>query len=736
MSEMLATESISPSTVGAERRTVAVMVLTFLPWLAVVLFTAGVWAAVHLLVYGLVVLAVGYGIVNLALPASFRPLSILFAPALGILVGSAVTALWLRLGFSLVWSPILWLVLIAAGLPALWADRSLWAAHSVSYGWTLAFFSLIICAVYFLPTARNDAVLRRDGSFNWIYVDTQYFNSIAAGIERGDSPPRAPGSADTLLFYHFAPYAPAAAMARLTGIPLNDAFARVTRGASLWALVLSCFSLGTLLSIKATGQTFGGIMSVAGLFFYGSLMSLFTDQPNSSSHVTGPLLFSIPGMNVVADGGPFAHLILGHSVLHGLGALTAIMALCLVRIEQDRSLAWRGPLFVALPALAVPVNSVSALYSLGIVGVLLFWGRLQKLQSWLWIMLMLALFFVAWRVMGYSQAPDLAHLILNRQAASQWPMLAIWFTYGLGFRILGFRWISSSLKDRMSALVVASGVGLLAFSLSLQLDGNERYGVYFLQSMLSIFAFSRLTTKSWRSTERSEWAREWLKLTCKGLLILASAGVLVGIVLLAVHRHTGIPSFGKKLVLCLLVVSLMACVTHLMRRSEAAATILSAALMAVLLVGFAAWISPWLNYALGRAQRDITLSPGEVKGLSRVRELAATNERFATNKHAASGLATNRERSYAYGTLAERPVLLEGYLDHGLTSMPGFSDLLRNNDLMFTTNDPETLHKIASTYRVQWLIARPGTDISLSRPLPAWLTEEQNTGSLKIYKVN
>src|SRR5271157_6292 len=97
--------------------------------------------------------------------------------------------------------------------------------------------------------------------------------------------------------------------------------------------MLSCFGLGTLLSLKANGGKFGGIMSVAGLFFYGSLLSLFTDERNSSSPVTGAILFKIPGVEVRSDGGPFSHLILGHSTLHALGAITAIMGLCLIQRE-------------------------------------------------------------------------------------------------------------------------------------------------------------------------------------------------------------------------------------------------------------------------------------------------------------------------------------------------------------------------------------------------------------------
>src|ERR1019366_147340 len=186
-----------------------------------------------------------------------------------------------------IWVPTLWFGLMAVGAPFLWSDRALLSKSTVAYGGALVVLSVLIGAVYFFPAARNDAILRRDGSFNWIYVDTQYNHAIASAIKNGGSPLEEPGTATTELLYHFGPYAPAAVISRFAGLNLGDAFARVTRGASLWALVLSCFGLGTLLSLRATGQKFGGIMSVAGFFFYGSLLALFSDELNSSSYVTG-----------------------------------------------------------------------------------------------------------------------------------------------------------------------------------------------------------------------------------------------------------------------------------------------------------------------------------------------------------------------------------------------------------------------------------------------------------------
>ena len=73
---------------------------------------------------------------------------------------------------------------------------------------------------------------------------------------------------------------------------------------------------------------------------------------------------------------------------------------------------------------------------------------------------------------------------------------------------------------------------------------------------------------------------------------------------------------------------------------------------------------------------------------------------------------------------------------HTSAELPWFKALLRDNDLIFSTTDPETLRDIAKTWRVRWLVARPGTDIALPRPLPAWLVEQQNCGDLKIYRID
>jgi hypothetical protein len=713
------------------------MALVFLPWLVVVIFASNVGVGLNIMAYALIVLATGYGIVRAAAPPPARAQAIMLAPATGILTISAVSAFWLRLGLPLIWTPALWLGLAGAGIIGLWCDRALLAKRTVAYGGTLAVLSALICLVYFLPAARNDAILRRDGSFNWIYVDTQHFYSMAAAIKSGESPSKIPGASTEELLYHFAPYAPAAAISRFDGLDLGDAIARVTHGAELWALVLSCFGLGTLLSLKATGEKFGGIMAVAGLFFYGSLSSLFSGEINSASHIAGAVLFTIPEVKVIADGGPFSHLILGASVLHGLVAITAIMGLCMVERKWESANSWRVLILLALPALAVPVHSAAALYCFGVAIILLFWGCLGSARSWLQIALMFCLFIAAWKIMGLGHTPDLAGTTINTHLASQWWTVAVWVMVGLGFRIIGFRWITYPLKNPLSALVLASVVGLLAFSLVLRLQlGAERYGIYFLQSMFSIFAFSRLTQECWRGVKRSQWVAEWLEVATKGMVLLCTCGALIGAVSYVTHRHTGVAYFGTKIILSIFLLALLAETWALMKRRRRVSAVGSAILMGVLLVGFLGWVMPWFDFGLDGMKMDVTLTPGEVHGLKRLGSLAAPDERFATNKHALDSLVGLRERSYAYTALSERPVLLEGYQYRGVTSLPWFSDMLRDNDLLFTTTNPETLQSIATTWRVHWLVARPGTDIALSRPLPPWLVQQQDCGDLKIYRID
>ncbi len=723
----------------AERRLLSAIVLTFLPFLAAWIITARILSVAAGLAYLLLLFAAGYAVIRAAFPVSVLAQieAIVLAPTVGIVSISAMSAFWVRSGLPLAWSILLWLGLFLAGVIALWMDRSIWRDLSVPHaGWLVA-LSALICAIYFLPGAWNDAVMRRNGSYNWIYVDTQFFQATVASIKSGFSPPKTPGTFTADLLYHFAPYTPAALLSRLLGLDAGDALARITRGASIWALVLSSFGVGLQLARRATGKTFGGIAAVAGLFFYGSLFALFTNETNTASHVSGAILFKLPDVAVLADGGPFSHLILGHSMLHALVAITGILGLCLFyRQHMERVFIWRAIVLILLLGFSVAVNSVAALYCIGIVGILLFWGNLSKWRSWLLIFLMFGLFAIAWRLMGYGQAQEAAHVIWKDHSVSQWWSVTVAFFFGLGLRTIGFRWIKFSLRDEISVLVLASVAGLLAFALLFRLDdSNERYGLYYLQCMFSLFAFSRLEPGFWRAKERSEWIYHWAAVGAIGMAVLFAAGFLLGVVDFLTHYHPWITAFPLKVGISFFVLLAMGLISYAMMRGHRPSPLLTGALMGILLFGFAGWIPAWLNFGMGRMHMDVSLTPGETQGLLHLKQVAPQRATFATNRHVVDSLASRRERSYGYSALSERPVLLEGYLDHAVEDLPWFQAMLRDNDLLFTTTSPDELRKIANAWNVHWLVARPGTDVSLPRPLPPWLVEQPDSGSLKIYRI-
>jgi len=180
----------------------------------------------------------------------------------------------------------------------------------------------------------------------------------------------------------------------------------------------------------------------------------------------------------------------------------------------------------------------------------------------------------------------------------------------------------------------------------------------------------------------------------------------------------------------------LAFVSAALKRGGSLTRLGSAALLCALMAGFLAWSPDWVKVGMGWTHTDVTYPPEEVYGLRRLGQLMVHGEIFATNKHDVAMNDFGRGRSYGYSALSGRPVLLEGYFSRGENTLPWFSDLFHDNELLFSTTDPDAVRNIARKWHVRFLVARAGTDIALPRPLPPWLIEQQNTGDLKIYRIN
>lgn len=720
------------------RKVWVILALALVPWVLVAALAAGVWVAFNLITYAILAMLVGYAVVSAALPSKARRYAVALAPSAGILTLSALTAFWLRLGLPLVWVSIVWLALAAFGTITAWQDRNELRTTTVEYGMAVVLLSALICGLYFVPGAFNDGVVRRDGSFTWFSIDTQLYHSMVASIKNSDGRPKMAGTSTADLCYHFGPYSLAAGISKLTGVSTGDALVRLTRGVEQWALVFSCLGLGTLLSLTATGKKFGGILSVAAVFFYGSFLSLFSGIVRPRPVAPWPVIFEAGGQ-FPTNAGIFSHILLGTSMLHGIEAVTAIMGLCIAQRALEGISRWRLLVTMILPAFMATVHSAGGLYCLGVVAVLLFWGRLDSADSWLLMALMAGLFWAACRLMGYDHAPHVAGAgIRLSQLPLYWWTFVMWFVVGLGIRVTSFAWVAQKLRSPLAMLVIVSFAGLLAFSwVGALWSDTEHYGVYYLQAIFGIFAFSRLLPGFWRAGSRDEWVTEWLSLVRTGLFLFLIAGICIGFVGYAVNHAAGISYFRSRVVVCLLMLAFLTFLLLVVKRSPRFSPAVSATLAFVLLFSFFAWIPPWLKYRTAGQPYNVTLTSGEMHGLQRLSKAALPGERFATNKHLPTGGAIEGSAdSYAYATISGRPVLLEGSYDGAEETLPSFPTLLRDNDLLFSTTNSQVLRDVAQSYRVRWLVLRPGTDISLSKPLPPWLVEEPDSGSLKIYRIN
>ena len=186
------------------------------------------------------------------------------------------------------------------------------------------------------------------------------------------------------------------------------------------------------------------------------------------------------------------------------------------------------------------MHLVAALYCVGVASILLFWGRLGSVRPWLSILLMCCLFLGAWVIMGYNRSSDAA-----RDDPQSQPGLVFVDAGGLvhgwpGIPDYGLSLDLQPLERPAFPTGHCQCRGTLGVEPLTQFrHGGERYGIYFLQSIFSVLAFSRLTSRFWRRDERAKWAAEWLSVATKGMIFLVAAAVLLRIAVYAVHSALG-----------------------------------------------------------------------------------------------------------------------------------------------------------------------------------------------------
>ncbi len=175
--------------------------------------------------------------------------------------------------------------------------------------------------------------------------------------------------------------------------------------------------------------------------------------------------------------------------------------------------------------------------------------------------------------------------------------------------------------------------------------------------------FFRVKLRFWRRAQRSQLIAAWVRLAAIGTGVIGMSGILAWALGYAVAQAAGIDSFRSKMFL-------LSPFDRVPRRHFVPDEAQSAAFQrsAVCSWPYFCWLS-CLDHSLAQLRhgahedgrnRFAWRSDGPESAAS----ACGANEEFATNKHGWNSLAEQTERSYAYAALSQRPVLVEGYLDH------------------------------------------------------------------------
>lgn len=715
------------------------------PWVTVLLISAPLNVAVFFLVILGIEWGVGYLILRIILRLDRYPFLLLLAFGAGYVTVGAVLAYGLIFGLPL--QILLWFCIFLglSGVGYAWTRPRLrrLSARNVARAHRYFLLSLVVCTVFFIPPAFRDAVVLEDGSFQWMYVDTQYHMAMSAAVKNAEWRPGMPGMHEAELRYHFAPYAIAAAVSAALAVPLNDAFGRLLRALSQFTLMMTALGLGLVLGRIAGFPVVAALGSPVLLFFYGSLSALVTTVGSSATTFSDAVLLNIGQLGVQGNGGPFAHILLGHSAVHGTIALALALAIAIALLVPKRPWGRTAPMGTAfLAALFPALNPVAAAGGSGLLASINVIRAPNVLRSWAWGLLILGSAAIGYAIMGYMGSP-MNKMHLDSEFYSAFPSIALWFTIGLGARAIIFSQAVARLPHRVNILILILFAGFLSFYIVF-IDvwwHNDRYGLVFLQACVSLMAgpllFALLLPSCGITKTLPEAARVLLQGTRRLAIPLAGVAAL-GSFLVTVFGFKGNIdlTYGLKVSLavtlaltigCLIGTALL-CSGNAKLRGFTATVVLS-----IYAIGFSAWLPDWLNYGLNRAQFAVRVPPDVVAALRQLGNTSNPNTIIATNQHALPSIPIRPERSYAYAALTERPVMLEGW-QYGEKLHPKFTAIERDNAILFSTENADEFRTIVDRYNIDFIVVKPNSDIALPAPGPDWLRKVNNAGGLTIYE--
>ncbi len=751
--------------------------LAALPW-PLVLALRGTAAPLAWL--GLMAGLTGIGWLVLHRRTASPALALALAPAAGLLLAAAAALITVRLERPLY--PVFALAFAAAalaGLRRLGRERAVFAGRAVPGGPGLVAVAWLAAAVYLLPMARVDGVLR-DGAYTWMDVDSTYDMAIAAGV-------RAfrmvyPGSATQDLGYHAGPYALGGLLAWAAHIEVSEAMAAL-KGAAQLALIGVAAGLGAAVRrMTGTGRR-APVWAACGALFLGAPPQVF------AAHDFGPqAVWAAAALGVLAAGflvrarrspaARFAALAAGaaavfallyhlkpwygtagvpirgfdiglvhfgyaHSVLWGTLGLFLTAALVLDRLaaaDEARPVADLLP----LAALVLASNLFAGALALALAGA----ASLRRGFAWLrraWAPGLAAfalLVVMVWALgMIHPNTPRRLDPTRPDWRAAEFASWIAWCGVWSGFACLAFRRLRAGAGGRRfswalgAALAAAIALPILK-AMPLPCTGNDNllYPLYLMHPLISALALVALADLLREPAGPGPAAGPWSPGAAGTAAFLGLAVLVVALTPLRFTSRTAVSALavileaGRALALLVLAWALhRGGAAHPLFRRTFQGALLAFALLA--LYAGADRVAP---YAGGVGRNTIAIPAAEYHVLRALRAAAGPHDVIATNRHSVPEKMPGR--SFIYSALLERPVLMEGWGYSEVGDDPVTAFILRDNDRLFATTDPDEFRLLIRRYGIRFVLCQPGTDLALN-PLPPWVRRLPGPDTIPVYAV-
>jgi hypothetical protein len=701
-------------------------ILAASPWVLCLLAFSGLRVTLSFLVTCTVLTFAGLALLKVLVPTLRLDTWVLLSLPAGLLEASLLCALAVRFGIDLLFPALLILLTCLMGVWfVFWRHTEVVdLARSVFPAASLAIIlSVLICTIYFLPSVLWDGTLRRDGSFFWLYTDCPWYMAMTTSILRGGAPPDMPGLAGAPLWYHYGRFAVAAMVHRFSACTVADSVFRIVGGVGRISLAMSALAFGRVLGAPQGRRWHAGVLGVFGLFFVGEL-----SWPLRTLAEVGRLPW-VPGLPQ-ENWEPSAHIIHGASLLWGSIGLFVLLTVLLelIWVDDRARVSYALPF---LPALIVPMQGLAALGAAAVSWIELGIRTPRRLSYLVSIGLGIAVTsFVFWVV--ENPLVLAAHALpLDPDPRPALYEMAIYFFLGLGFLLLGLDWLRSFPRTVASRALMVLLVGFVLLTVVFRdRDFNDYYGIRFATTLLSVLAMARVGT--WVGDDPLLVARQVLRRL--GSAIAAAAGVFM-LVSLVVIVPVGPGSARVAMLLAALGAAALGGLV--LGWSSRKGRVVVVAVSGIVGVGFVVQATAWAPVFVGQAIRKVeahSLSAGEVKGLLRLKELSGPNSLCVTNRHKIPGMVFEPARSYMYAALSERAFVLEGWQYREMDA-PGFQDALRFSEEVFASRNPATLCSSLRERGIDFIVARPGTDLAVSEEQCHCIQRIPGCGSLTIYRV-